>query len=106
MLMLMADAAGSTGRGWFGRTLIQIQIGAFLGLVGWSLVGSSLHTWWYNKTAVGQAISCSPAVQSALGDFTLYQWLAMVMGAALAMMVGGLARGKPTRATASPSDNP
>lgn len=101
MLMQMADAEKSTGRGWFGRTLIQIQIGGFLGLVGWSLVGSSLLTWWYNKTAVGQAISCSPAVQSALGDFTLYQWLAIAGGAALAMMVGGFTHAKPTAATIS-----
>ena len=106
MLMLMADAERSKGRGWFGRTLIQIQIGGFLGLVAWSLVGSSLLTWWYNKTAVGQAISCSPAVQSALGDYTLYQWLAIVGGAALAMVVGGLTRGKPTPPTAGASSLP
>lgn len=82
--------------------MLQIEIGAAVGVVGWCLVGSSLITWWY-KPPVDQAMSCSPMVQSALNDFTQYQLIAAGIGIALVMIVSALARKRPANTVVPPS---
>jgi|GEM_PF-4867059 len=89
----MADAEKPAGRGWFRRTLLQIEIGAALGIIGWAFVGSSLITWWY-KPPVDQLNSCVPVVRAALTDFTQYQLMAAGAGVALVVVIGNLARNK------------
>ena len=87
-------------RGWFRRTLLQLEIGAFLGLLAWGLAGGAVITWRY-RPAADQTLSCAPSVQAALTDFVEFQLLAVAGGAALVVLVGSLGRKKPERAKPS-----
>lgn len=87
----MQGALTKKGRGWFRRTLLQIQIGAVLGLLGWTLLGASLLGWWYTPPA-GEAMSCAPTVRQALQDFARYQAIAAGVGAVVVIVVGTLVR--------------
>lgn len=97
----MADTVKPEGRGWFRRTLLQIEIGAALGIIGWAFVGSSLISWWY-KPPVDQVNSCVPMVRAALTDFTQYQLIAAGVGVALVVIIGNLARNKSVSPPAPP----
>ncbi len=93
----MPSTEKSPPSGWFRRTLLQIQLGAFLGLLAWGLLGGSVITWRY-RPAADQAMSCAPSVHSALTDFVQFQLLAVAGGAALVVVVGSLGRRPSARA--------
>jgi hypothetical protein len=102
----MADAEKTAGRGWFRRTLLQIEIGAAIGIAGWAFAGSDLLTWMRYKTPVDQPNSCQKVVQSALNDFTQYQLISAAAGVALVLIIGNLSRKKSVKPSAPSSTAP
>ena len=61
------------------RIAIQLGTGALIGLVGSSVGGPSVISWWY-APPIKDAFSCASSVKNALSQFVLMQLVCAAVG--------------------------
>lgn len=61
------------------RLALEVSIGAVLGFIGWSVIGPSVLSWWYEPPSK-DAFSCASSVKAALSQFVMAEIIAAAVG--------------------------